>query len=1417
MLLCLAVTNAVAVPLTLSDTFQHLSKQDGLTELDVTAIAEDKRGVLWFATLNGLNRFDGYRFTSFHPQPDKNSLAFNMLFRLVYVEANDSLYIASQSNLERYDIQQQTFSTLMLPHGAKPNHLSFDDKYLWVASDKGLISVDLETDQVEVQQQSENLIRYMPTSMGGFAINSAGQVLPIGNSQLPEPFTLVEGPLVDLKIINQQFYALTQTALTQVDSVTAVTLLEGENFGQINHQPGSDKLYITHGHQVTQLSITDALPPRVIETSRSLLPITRTYEDKHGNLWLAVRGEGLYVRANSNNSVKKYTNPDLNSVWGLHEFNGLLVLLTDTPEIHFYDESMTWQRSVNTGISGPKAVASHAGKLLVSGHNGVTVIDANYNSTSLHYEAAFSSIIPDPYSNRLFLGTVDHGLMELKEFDTNPRIVKVPFKERIQAPILNGLATRTGLFIGTQNGVHQITKLKQQLIRNGTFLEGVIINGIKASRGRIFLQNFEGGLYRYHSLGQVESLTDLYNTASYSFEVTDDYLITATANGVVVINNETGKLERLYTQKQGAMAEFFGLASGRYQDKMLFGGKYGFNVVGKNHDFQYQLSAPLIFDFNLFNKAVKPGNVLPENIISAKQIFLNYSDYPFSFKFSSPADALSHDLSYLYRLKGLDENWMESPDEQRQATYTNVPHGSYVFQVKTIDETGIESPITEVQINIRPPWWLTDMAKACAGLILLLLSVLIYRNYQQRLLVQRRIAKSEERLKLSLWGSGDEMWDWDIVGGRVYRSNVLGELDFPQDGCRNVHTTDSNIHPGDLERVSHAIAEHLNGNVDHFEATYRVKDNNGNWVWLLDRAKIVEYQDEKPTRMTGTIKDISLIKATEERLNIFAQALKNISEGMFILDENFNYIELNDSATHLLGSHKNELIGQPFKLGNLEQSHQEDIANIVSKQGRWTSEIDYRRLDGRHLHLDVSIDLINSDKNNPSYFVGIIADITHRKNNELELRRLTNNDVLTGLPNRTYLQTRLEARITNNQPFCLLVFDLDNFKRINDTLGHDCGDTLLCHVAQRLNSSLTGNVEAYRIGGDEFAVIAEVRNSSAIAATIGSKILRIFDQPFLLGNEEIVINGSIGIVSFPDDDNDTNTLLRKADLAMYHAKSLGGQRFSFFNDSMNEDALKRFETESMIRQALREEWFELYYQPKLHLETNLICGMEALIRLNHPEKGTLSPFHFIKLAEDTGLIVELDDWVLRKACQTAAHWLDEGLEFDRIAVNLSSPQFTSETLCDRIESLLHHTGLPANKLELEITESTLIEQPEHAITIMNRLSALGVHLALDDFGTGYSSLAYLKRFPIHTLKVDKSFIDDIGHSERDLKMVDSIITIAHNMDLSVVAEGIETEQQLKKLSDLGCEMIQGYFFSKPLPTAKIKQALFKQKFKEKQD
>jgi diguanylate cyclase (GGDEF)-like protein/PAS domain S-box-containing protein len=442
---------------------------------------------------------------------------------------------------------------------------------------------------------------------------------------------------------------------------------------------------------------------------------------------------------------------------------------------------------------------------------------------------------------------------------------------------------------------------------------------------------------------------------------------------------------------------------------------------------------------------------------------------------------------------------------------------------------------------------------------------------------------------------------------------------------------------------------------------------------------------------------------------------------------------------------------------------------------------------------------------------GTGSDITERKITEQRVHHVAQHDVLTGLPNRSLLQDRLGQAVTyanrSGNPVWVMLIDLDRFKFVNDSMGHKAGDVLLMTVAARLRGALRDLDTVARLSGDEFVVIVSEHCEQKLTQEIVERIMAAVAQPVMLGTTEFFVTCSIGVAVYPSEATDADVLIEHADIAMYRAKKLGRNNFQFYTPAMNEESLERVRIEGALRNALERDEFVLYYQPQVDIKTGKIVGMEALLRWQHPELGMVPPGRFISIAEETGLIVPIGAWVMRTACAQNKAWQDAGFDKLRVAVNLSARQFGAPDLLEGLEAVLKDTGMEPQYLEIELTESLFMSDITPAVDLLHRMKALGVNLSIDDFGTGYSSLSYLSRFPIDVLKIDRSFVADITRDANDEAIVTSIIALAHNLKLAVIAEGVETAEQLDYLRRHGCDEMQGYYFSPPLASAEFEQLL----------
>ncbi len=560
-------------------------------------------------------------------------------------------------------------------------------------------------------------------------------------------------------------------------------------------------------------------------------------------------------------------------------------------------------------------------------------------------------------------------------------------------------------------------------------------------------------------------------------------------------------------------------------------------------------------------------------------------------------------------------------------------------------------------------------------------------------------------------------------------------------------------------------------------------------------------------------RNLDKVRAFRER---HSGIVEHATEGIFQTTPQGRYILANPALAQLYGyEHPEELIED---LTNIETQLYVDparrtrFAQLLKDDDQVINfESQIRRKDGSIIWISENARAVRDDKGNLLYFEGFVRNITERKENEKQLRYLAQRDPLTGLPNRALYQDKLAEAITRCDPktekVAILFIDLDNFKNINDTMGHPTGDQVLQRVAERLMSCTHAKDTVSRLSGDEFTVILNNVTNLNLVSRVAARVLDQLAQPIEIENKQIYTTGSIGVSVYPDNGTDIAELMQNVDTAAYHAKKQGRNTYQFYTENLSEQALRRLEIENGLRHALENKELSLNYQPKVDFKTNALIGAEALLRWNNPSLGFVSPDEFIPIAEETGLIIPIGEWVLHQACQQTRQWLDEGLNPGKIAVNLSARQFHSIGLFETIISILDETRLPAEHLELELTESTFVEQVNEAITILQKISGLGISCAIDDFGTGYSSLSYLKKFPVKTLKIDKSFVMDLPDDGDDIAITRAIISLAKSLDLKIVAEGIENKSQYTFLNALNCDYAQGYLFSKPLNAQDFKTIL----------
>lgn len=670
------------------------------------------------------------------------------------------------------------------------------------------------------------------------------------------------------------------------------------------------------------------------------------------------------------------------------------------------------------------------------------------------------------------------------------------------------------------------------------------------------------------------------------------------------------------------------------------------------------------------------------------------------------------------------------------------------------------------------------------------------------------LRNSEERLGMALWGSGEGLWEYRLLNGSIFLDNMSCRIL----GLSNSEiTTDftvfsRSIHGDDRARVEKYFSDFANHPNELFEVEFRVAKQKS-YTWLQLRGKLVDSNDSDINNQTvlGTFRNITENIESEEQIRLYAKAFDSSSSAILILDKRLIVLAANGSFSQITGFTLSDIVGRvPDFIINSDKStfNISDFTHNIDAYGKWQKELIGIKSDNSHYVQDISINVILDSEKFPSHYVCAFSDITQKKKSEEDLWELANHDILTGLPNRGYFRKTLEKTLhkasRTDESVVLLFIDLDRFKQVNDTLGHETGDELLRTVARILSKVARRNDYAARLGGDEFAIILEGITEKKHIDRIAENLVIKFNSGILVDDKDTGVGISIGISVFPTDTTNSDDLIHFADTAMYYSKIHGTNQYHFFDASMSDHVNRRNLLENELRAALQNGTLSLYFQPQINIESAEIVCFEALSRWFHPELGTITPDEFIPIAEDAGLIVQLGQQVLINACKQLKVWHNQGFDELRVAVNVSAKQFLLSDVGFDVTNVLQEYNLDAKHIELELTESLIVDDPDKIIGVLNQLKKLGVKLSIDDFGTGYSSLSYLSRFPLDVLKIDKSFINQLTTDKKGIAITQAIIAIAHSLKLEVIAEGVENEEQLEILQRLNCKYVQGYYFSKPI-------------------
>ncbi len=683
----------------------------------------------------------------------------------------------------------------------------------------------------------------------------------------------------------------------------------------------------------------------------------------------------------------------------------------------------------------------------------------------------------------------------------------------------------------------------------------------------------------------------------------------------------------------------------------------------------------------------------------------------------------------------------------------------------------------------------------------------VVRDISERRNAEIRLKDSQAHLEQAQQLAGLGSWEWNPDTDGMSLSDGMREIIGLENDASPASWKEfaEYIHPDDRRMVFDRVMSSIRTG-DPYKNEHRIVGTDGNTRVVEERGEPKKAIYSGELRLLVTSRDITEVKKARDELRLAASVFDATAEAIAITDIDGVLVAAKNSFAELAGRAAFSCVGKAmsdvWSVSTTDLQFSE-IHKTALKYGHWQGEFSATRSDGEPFVAWMSVSVADDADGNADRVIVVLSDITDLKNKEERIRHQAFHDSLTDLPNRTLLRDRLEHAVVSSQrsgkPLALFFLDLDRFKIVNDSLGHDAGDQLLVTISRRLKNVLRKKDTIARLGGDEFVVMVDDFESTSHLDTIARKIIDVVARPMSVNGQSLTVSTSIGVALYPNDAQSVEGLMQNADAAMYQAKAAGRNNFVFYRTEMNSHSVDRLKSETALKLALERKEFELFYQPKIDFAGGLPCGLEALIRWRNPERGLVSPAEFIGIAEETGLIVPIGEWVIRESCRQLRAWQDEGVPTVPVAINLSAQQFRDASVISLLEDALRDSALQARMLDLEITETVAMSREGEAKAVMHDLRRRGHSLMIDDFGTAYSSLSYLRQLPITGVKIDRSFVDGIQTEPEDRAIVEAVLGIAHALDLVTVAEGVETPEQAEFLAGKGCETAQGYLYARPMP------------------
>ena len=1448
-------------------TYQGLNRHDGyefqkfvadpsdpysLVNEDIQGIIEGEDGTLWIATLGGgISKYVPEE-NRFYPVPafdgETETQRENAKYCMTVIgDHNGNLWVGTLNGLYRLNRktgESDHFSVKSgaLPHDSVRSLLLDQAGDIWVGTEDGCSVYHVSENQWgPIAFTFSKPIFEKNNAVKAMEQDSSGRIW-IATRDGAFVFMPGQGSLVHLDILEE-------------DEKTA----DSENIWDLAFDGDHSMWAATHDQGILRWNtetfqkdhfMVDPSHSRGITTNA----LRTLFFDDSGLLWIGSRGEGVFIwnkdsmvfqtwqskygheNSLSDNEVWGFAQSEPNSVW-VSTFSGLNHVNLASGDIDVYRPKPDNPNSLTTDYLSGITVERETGHILIHSEDVLDCLDPKTGAVEhFNWRENLEDINPEYGLTAIMSQSKDVLIIAYSDqiiswnYRTNEQRAIRLFDADQQEGWVSVLLEIPGhgYWVGTNYGLYKVSpELEVQSLYfrpekdTAPDHEETIYCLASNNPDTIWVGTSNAGVIGLKVEGEQENIIHhftmdqgLPSNQIFGILIDNKGLVwVSTMAGLTRINPENGRIKNFDHLDGLPGNEFNGGAYLKGLDgRLFFGGVTGFVSFFPEELTQDKLNSSVVFTH--FKSTEQVTTTLKDQY----RVKLSYRDSVFHIDFAVLDFTRPRKNRFRTKLEGYQTDWTNLGTENRQ-TFTNIDPGNYTYLVQGISSEGTwgEKPLSLHILIESPPWrshWAYAFYLCFAGSIIGLIWRLQYVKNRDRRRNTLALKEREERLKLALWGSGATMWDWEAKDDSIMYTEISGTTSAITKESFSDYI--NGMHVDDRDLIHTMWNKHLKGETEIFLAEYRKKDDQGSWVWIRQRGMVVQRGErEDVIRIAGTLKDITFSKESENNLKLLASAFENTLEAMVITDAVGNILKINTAFTQITGYSSEQIIGKPFSV--LNSSHHDTdffqkLNNEIEENGAWQGEVWMENQFKRVFPTWRTSSLIKDSSGRFSRIATVFLDITEHKKQENELRILANYDHLTGLPNRTLFHDRLHQALIHSKRnlmrFSLLFLDLDRFKWINDSFGHKYGDLVLKEVAVRLKAMIREQDTVARLGGDEFIIILEDIKNSRNSAKIAETLINGIGEPMQILQKEFVVSCSIGVAMYPEDGENDQVLMTNSDAAMYYAKKQGRNHFQFYTKTMNQRAHAKLDLETRLRAAIKNQEFTPYFQPRVSLSTGETVGAEVLLRWNEPEKGMISPKDFIPIAEESGLIIPIIDWLVQETCRIINEFQAKKLKDIVFSINLSSRQFKSTTLVKTMSNRIIESGVDPSLLEMEITEGTIMEKTPHTLDTLRMLKQIGLKISVDDFGTGYSSLSYLQRFPIDALKIDKSFItDQITRSDRDAAIVKTIINLGHNLGMEVVAEGIETEEHLQFLKRLGCDEGQGYLFSEPMPQDELEAYL----------